>query len=51
MLEILSDNRNLRGHIKEAEKMLTQIDITPTLPASSGMAVPWINPRPSTAVA
>ena len=28
MLEILSDNRDLRGHIKEAEKMLTEIDIT-----------------------
>ncbi len=28
MLEVLSDNRDLRDHIKEAEKMLTQIDIT-----------------------
>ena len=28
MLEILSDNRDLREHIKEAEKMLTEIDIT-----------------------
>ena len=28
MLEVLSDNRDLRPHIKEAETMLTQIDIT-----------------------
>ena len=28
MLEVLSDNRDLRAHIKEAETMLTQIDIT-----------------------
>jgi predicted transposase YdaD len=27
MLEILSDNRDLKTHIKEAEAMLTQVDV------------------------